>query len=163
MGFSLGEIFSGRPKIERIGSSLLIRKRFSIHVWGNVFGKNGTIIWDPETEDLAYYEGVHEGVRANPLYKINLPGHAPNLRSLYLLESKRTPWYKWPVLVFSFVILPVAVMAQAGKMISQNPALSSQLVTPTFPSPRVKPGPFVIKNDPAKAQVPISHDSSWMK
>lgn len=163
MGFSLGDILSGRPKIERVGSSLVIRKRFSLHVWGNVFGKNGTVVWDSKNEDLAYYEGVHEGMKPSPLYKINLPGLSPNLRSLYLLESKRTPWYKWPVLVFSFVILPVAVMAEAGKMISQNPALSSQLVSPSLPSPGVKPGRFVIKNNPSPSRVPVSNDSSWMK
>lgn len=163
MRFSLGGFWEGHPKIERVGLSLVIRKRLTIHVWGNVFGKNGTLVWDPETEDLAYYEGVHEGMKPNPLYRINLPGSAPNLRSLYLLESKRTPWYKWPVLVFSFVVLPVAIMAEAGKMISQNTALSSQLVPPSYPSPGVKPGRFVLKNDAAKPQISISHDSSWMK
>jgi len=152
-------IFSGifGVRVERLYSSLIIRDNGKIVVWDNVFSTSGEISWNPESRKLSWIPD--HGAPREYVIRQGFSG----ISSLSFTDAPKSPWYKWPALVFAFVILPMILMAPAlaginrTLMLQQN---SGGLIG-------VKPGNFTyppgLPSFPGPGGIKTIRDSSWMK
>lgn len=135
--------FFYRQRVMRVGDSLVFIEPEKAIVWGHVFSEGGTFQWDKKAKSLTYSFGervLSKKLVFNPLQTLS-PDGAP-----------RTPWYKWPLIVFFLVILPAALMVPAFER-----------ATELFASLGGPPVANLHHSPPHAGAIIVKPDNSWMK
>lgn len=153
----------GREKVERVGDSLIIRKKDKIVIWGKVFSDNGVLHWDKNESRLRYVSGD----RTESVILKNFGGLSSILGSG--VDPKKRTLTMTPTMVFVFVILPILGMAGLSH-VNKNRMMNQAFMKGQFPQQQKYPVPAIRKPisvpttvSPMPEPPVVSLDKNWMK
>lgn len=133
--------------VKRIGDSIVFIDGDKAVVWSHVFSRDGgSFQWNRQEKTLVYtcVEDARETTLTKKLARNPLP-------SIISDGVPRSPWYKWPLILFLTVVLPTLLLVPAFDRATSifNAVALSPKTSPMLP---LHQGPIVLKRD-----------NGWMK